>query len=181
MKCTRQGVCRVKSRVVSLHKPFVRPIKRGKSGKEVEFGAKAALSSMDGFLFLDRISHENFSEANVEVVAEQLDNYRKLFGEYPPSFTGDRLYGSRENRKFLEDAGIRTAFISVGRRKRDTKGPDPWVKRKQRERNRIEGGFGTVKSHYGLDKIRYSIAGGDEIWVRGGILGMNLKRALKRI
>lgn len=177
----KEGTNRIKDRIVSLSKPLVRPIKRGKSGKAAEFGPKAALSQVDGFLFLDKINYDNFSEASTEVVKHQLENYKKLFGKHPPSFTGDGLYGTRENRKLLKELNIRSAFKTVGRRANDNKGASQWIKRKQRERNRIEGGFGTVKERYGLDRIRYSIPGGGEIWVRCGILGMNLKRALKRV
>jgi hypothetical protein len=57
---------------------------------------------------------------------------------------------------------------------------DPWFKKKQKERNRIEGAFGNGKEHYGLDRVRYVGTEGAEIWVRAGLLGMNLKAALQR-
>ncbi len=57
---------------------------------------------------------------------------------------------------------------------------DPSTLTKQRERNRIEGSFGNGKQHYGLDRVRYSIENGSEIWIRSGILAMNLKTAAKR-
>jgi len=178
----KKGTQRIQDRIVSLSKPLVRPIKRGKAGQSVEFGPKAALSQVDGFLFLDKISYDNFSEASIKVVMEQLGNYEKLFGKKPPSLTGDGLYGSRDNRKLLKELDIGCAFKALGRKvKANGPGHDQWFKRKQRERNRIEGGFGTAKEHYGLDRIRYSIPGGAEIWVRSSILGMNLKRALKRV
>jgi len=59
---------RIKNRIVSFHRPWVRPIKRGKNGKDIEFGAKCAMSHVDGILFLDAMNHDNFSEAQVEVV-----------------------------------------------------------------------------------------------------------------
>lgn len=178
----KKGTQRIQDRIVSLSKPLVRPIKRGKTGQSVEFGPKAALSQVDGFLFLDKISYDNFSEASIKVVMEQLENYEKLFGKKPPSLTGDGLYGSRDNRKLLKELDIGCAFKALGRKvKANGPGHDQWFKRKQRERNRIEGGFGTAKEHYGLDRIRYSIPGGAEIWVRSSILGMNLKRALRRV
>jgi len=47
---------------VSFHRPYVRPIKRGKSGRATEFEAKGALSHVDGFLFLDHVEHSAFAE-----------------------------------------------------------------------------------------------------------------------
>lgn len=55
-----------------------------------------------------------------------------------------------------------------------------WFKRKQKERNRIEGHFGHGKEHYGLDRMGYHGQEGSEIWTRGGILAMNLMTALAR-
>ena len=62
---------RAKNRIVSFHRPWVRLIKRGKNGKDVEFGAKTAMSYVDGFLFLDKTAHDNFSEASNVIVRRQ--------------------------------------------------------------------------------------------------------------
>ena len=51
-----EKVNRVKNRIVSISQPHVRPIVRGKAGKNVEFGAKISLSLTDGFSFVDHLS-----------------------------------------------------------------------------------------------------------------------------
>ena len=173
---------RIKDRIVSFHRPWVRPIKRGKSGKDVEFGVKAAMSHVNGFLFLDKINHDNFSEAKVEVVRQQLESYEQRFGKKPPSFTGDKAYGSRENRKLIEtEKQIRSSFVPLGKKKSSRDKMTRWFKRKQKERNRIEGHFGHGKAHYRLDRSWYHGKDGAEIWTRGGILAMNLMTALARV
>ena len=178
----KQGSHRVKDRIVSFHRPWVRPIKRGKNGKDVEFGAKAAMSHVDGFLFLDRIHHNNFSESQTEVVREQIENYEARFGKKPSSFTGDKAYGSRENRQWIEtEKQIRSSFIQLGKRKPSQDKMTRWFKRKQKERNRIEGHFGHGKEHYRLDRVWYYGKDGSEIWTRGGILAMNLMTAAARV
>jgi hypothetical protein len=53
-----------------------------------------------------------------------------------------------------------------------------WRRQKHRERNRIEGAIGNGKNHYDLDRIRYCIFGGDEIWIRLGLMAANLMRAI---
>lgn len=179
----RKNTNRIKGRIVSFYREYVRPIKRGKNGKPVEFGPKAAVSYVGGFLFLDKMSHDNFSEAKTEVIETQIEGYVNKFGKFPISFTGDKLYGTTENREMLKEKGIRSAFKALGRKrkgKEKTSG-EQWFKRKQRERNRIEGGFGNAKEHYGLDKILYNGVEGAEIWVRASIMGMNLKTALSKI
>lgn len=178
----RKGVKRVEKRIVSFWRDYVRPIKRGKSGpKETEFGPKVCVSYVNGFAFVDAFGHENYSEADVRIVEQQLDNYERKFGKAPPSLTGDQLYGSRANREILEKRKVRGAFRKLGRRCSESRQQEQYVKRKQRERNQVEGGFGNGKEHYGLNGIRYHGREGSEMWVRLGFLGMNLKAALARM
>src|SRR6185503_14917965 len=49
----------VKQRIVSLHKPHVRPIIRGKEVKAVEFGAKVHKVQVGGLSFIEHLSYEN--------------------------------------------------------------------------------------------------------------------------
>jgi hypothetical protein len=174
-----EKVQRCEARIVSFWRDYVRPIKRGKSGgKEVEFGPKVCLSHVDGFTFLDEFSHENYSEARVDIVEKQIKNYEERFGHKPPSMTGDQLYGNRENRELLKEQGVRTAFKPLGRKSDDGERQERYFRRKQRERNRIEGDIGNAKEHYGCDGIRYHYVEGGEMWVRLGLLAKNLKAAL---
>jgi len=173
----REKVNRIDDRIVSLHKPQVRPIKRGKAGKDVEFGPKASLSHVGRFTFLDRLSSDNFNESgDVEL---QLANYEDRFEKKPPYVVGDRIYGTNDNRNLLKDKEIRNAFEPRGRKPKHESLHDRWRKRKRRERNRIEGAIGNSKNHYGLDRIKYSVEGGDELWVRLGLMATNLKAAVK--
>ena len=52
----------IENRIVNLHQPHVRPIKRGKAGKKTEFGSKLQVSLINGFTFLDKLSWDNFNE-----------------------------------------------------------------------------------------------------------------------
>jgi len=56
--------CRVDNRIVNLSKLHVRPIIRGKADKKTEFGAKISISDDNGFVEVDRISWDNYNEAN---------------------------------------------------------------------------------------------------------------------
>jgi len=168
---------RIAGRIVSLYRPYVRPIKTGKQGKETEFGARGALTHVDGFLFLDYWKHEAFNES--EHVARHMAAYGERFGKLPPYFVGDTKYGTRKNRADLETLSVRPSFKPLGR-KAKTPVRDPWFRRKQKERNRIEGGFGHGKEHFGLARVRYKGEETSEVWVRASLLAMNLKTALKR-
>ncbi len=175
----REKKRRVENRIVSLHKPEVRPIIRGKAGKKVEFGPKVALSHVDGFVFMDHMSHDNFNEALL--VPRQIELFQEKFGKKPRWCVGDGIYGNRDNRKYLKERGIRDAFIPLGRKAKKDATDVRWRKKMQRKRNEIEGGIGHSKEHAMIHRIRYRIEDGSEIWLRLGLLGMNLATAGKRI
>ena len=169
---------RVDDRIVCFHRPYVRPIKRGKQGKKTEFGGKGALVGVGGFLFLDYFEHRAFAEE--ELLADHLAGYMDRFGKLPPYASMDAKYGTEENRELADKLGVRASFKRRGRKPKTIDSQDRWFKKKQRERNQIEGGFGNGKEHYRLDGVRYSIKDGSEIWVRAGILAMNLKAAVNK-
>ena len=75
---------------MSINKPHVRPIKRGKAGADVEFGAKVSASVVDGFVFVDRISWNNFNESTDLI--DQIEAYKNRFGHFPESVHADKIY-----------------------------------------------------------------------------------------
>jgi hypothetical protein len=86
----------IEDRIVSLSQPHIRPIVRGKAGKKVEFGAKLSASCLEGYVFLDRISWDNFNESGD--LKAQVEADRNFTGYYPESVHADRIYRTRENR-----------------------------------------------------------------------------------
>jgi len=50
-------------RIVSISQPHVRPIVRGKQGKEVEFGPKLGLSLANGYVANETLSWEAYNES----------------------------------------------------------------------------------------------------------------------
>ena len=52
----------VENRIVSISQPHIRPIVRGKARTNVEFGAKLAISIVDGLAYLEKLSWDNFHE-----------------------------------------------------------------------------------------------------------------------
>ena len=53
----------LKDRIVSLPKPYIRPIVRGKEIKRVEFGMKAHLLQVDGICLIDKMAFRSFNES----------------------------------------------------------------------------------------------------------------------
>ena len=60
----KEKVHSIDHRIVSIHQPHVRPIVRGKTNANVEFGAKLQVSMMNGFAFLEELSWEAFNEGS---------------------------------------------------------------------------------------------------------------------
>jgi len=68
----------VKDRIVSISKPYVRPIVRGKEVKNVEFGAKVNNILVDGLSFIEKLSFNAFNEGTR--LAHYISLHEKLFG-----------------------------------------------------------------------------------------------------
>ena len=92
------GVHKIADRIVSISQPHIRPIVRGKARADVEFGAKITISLVDGYAFLDKLSWSAYNEG-VDL-PEQIERYRERFGYYPESVHVDRIYRTRDNRRF---------------------------------------------------------------------------------
>jgi hypothetical protein len=58
----------IKDRIVSLSKPYIRPIIRGKEIKAVEFGAKVNKLQVDGISFIERFSYDAFNEGITNLI-----------------------------------------------------------------------------------------------------------------
>ncbi len=52
----------VEHRIVSIDRPYICPIVRGKENKRVEFGTKVNNIQIDGISFIEHLSFEAFNE-----------------------------------------------------------------------------------------------------------------------
>ena len=95
----------ISDRIVHLRQPHVRPIVRGKAGRDTEFGSKLSCSLVDKYVYLDHLDWNAFNESQ-DLIA-QVERYRDRFGFYPESVLVDQIYGTRENRQKLKELGIR--------------------------------------------------------------------------
>jgi hypothetical protein len=70
-----------KNRIVSIFKPDVRPIPRGKKKYKIKFGSKLGGCLANGFTQIDTLSWDVYSEA--KDLIPQVENYKALPGYYP--------------------------------------------------------------------------------------------------
>jgi len=173
---------RIDDRIVSISQPHVRPIKRGKPGAETEFGAKVSVSLVDGYSYVDRISWDNYNESGD--LKSQIEKYRLRFGYWPESVHADKIYRTRENRKFCKEKGIRLSGPALGKPV-----SQPEIQREIKKqvyqdevaRNAIEGKFGQGKRRFSLGRIVSKLARTSESAIFMIFLVMNLERWLKAI
>jgi len=148
----RDGRKQIANRIVNIAQPWVRPIKRGKAGKDTEFGPKLNVSETEGFVRMDQVDFNNFNESTY--LEDQVEGYKALYGYYPEVALVDRIYLTRGNRNYLQPKGIRHCGVPLGRPKPMDKKQKRKRKKEQDKRAEIEGKFGQAKSRYGLDDIQ---------------------------
>lgn len=162
-------------RIVSIHQPHVRPIKRGKQNANTEFGSKLGVSLDSGFARIDTLSWDAYNESGDLI--KQVTAYRELHGHYPELVQADQIYPTKENRKWLKERGIRITAPPLGRKPEKIKTSN-YYKRKHKkeatERNHIEAKFGQGKNGYNLNKIRARLKETSESWVSCIFFIMNL-------
>jgi IS5 family transposase len=164
----------VEHRIVSIHQPHVRPVVRGKTTANVEFGAKIQVSLMDGYAFLEDLSWEAFNEGTRLMSA--IEQYRTRLGYYPQEVAADKIYCNRENRRRLKELGIGLRAKPLGRPSAvKTEHVSPG------ERNPIEGKFGQAKRAYGMSCIKARLQQTSESWIATIVLVLNLVKLTRPV
>ncbi len=167
----------VEDRIVSISQPHVRPIVRGKANASTEFGAKVAISLVNGYAHIDKLSWRNFNEGTIlEYSAEA---YRHRHGHYPEVIAADAIYRNRYNIAYCKANNIRLSGPKLGR--------PPLVKDKMQKemerqdakiRNQVEGKFGEGKRRYGLGLVMARLQDTSETVIALQFLVMNLEQSV---
>jgi len=171
---------RIDDRIVNLAKPHVRPIVRGKAGKKTEFGAKISISDDNGFVDVDRISWNNYNEAN-DLIA-RAEQYKKERGYYPSRICADSIYMTSANKKFCAGNNIR---LSGRPRKKQVEAEVQTAEQQElfksdlRKRSVIEGRIGTSKRKYGLDRIMTKLVETSRTVISMAFFVMNAEKILR--
>lgn len=145
---------RIDNRIVNFHQPHIRPIVRNKAGTKVEFGPKIAVSKVNGYILLDKISFANFNES--QTLHDIIERYKVMHGVYPEVVRADKIYQTRANRSLCKTLNIRLSGPKLGKKPKDeekVKADQKIQKEDAKRRQEIEGVFGLAKQSYGLDKL----------------------------
>jgi transposase, IS5 family len=156
----------IADRLVSIHQPYVRPIVRGKRTAKVEFGAKIQVGLSKGLAYLDYFSWDAYNEGIL--LKQSVEDYKRRNGTYPKEVLADKIYCTRENRRWLKVKNIDLKAKPLGRPKALSIQVSPG------ERNPIEGKFGQAKTSYGMNRIKARLANTSASWIASIILVLNL-------
>lgn len=171
----------IPNRIVSLSKPHLRPIVRGKEVKSVEFGAKVNNILVDGISFIEKLSFNAFNEGTR--LMHCLKMHKRLLGVEAKKVGGDTGYAGTEHRDYCKANGIQTSFVKRGRPFGEKKKEKDLV-RKELARVRataMEGSFGTQKEHYDLRRVKARTRRTEILYIFFGIHTANVVQLADRI
>jgi transposase, IS5 family len=154
------------SRLVSLHDPDARPIRKGRLGRPVEFGYKAqVVDNADGIVLDHQVMVGNPPDA--PLLAPAIGRVIARTGRAPRAVAADRGYGEARVDQELVDLGV--ARVAIPRRGRV--GPARQVVERQRGFRRLvkwrtgcEGRISCLKHRFGWDRTRMDGIQGARIW-----------------
>jgi len=159
---------RPKAAIVSIDKPHIRPIVRGKEVKPVEFGSKLHKLQIDGISFIEHISFDAFHEGNR--LKKTIWKAQKLTNKKVKILGADAIYATNQNRSYVTKRDIKTDFKPKGRPGRHKEHKSQLARMITKERaSRLEGSFGTDKEYFLLNKIKARTKETEILWIFFGI------------
>ena len=169
----------VRQRIVSLNKPYVRPIIRGKEIKAVEFGAKVHKVQVSGLSFIEHLSYENFNEGTR--LKQSIAFHQKHFGKCS-QLGADAIYATNENRRYCTSLEIATSFLAKGKQGKLQEQKSAMRSALSSVRSTVlEGSFGNEKNQYLLSKIKAKTEATEIAWIFFGMLTANASIISKKI
>ena len=178
----RDKTHQVEDRIVSLHMPFIRPIVRGKTNAPVEFGAKLAISIVNGYAYMEHLSFDNFNEGTTLIAS--VENFKQRFGHYPDAVLADKIYRNRDNLAYCKKNHIRLSGPPLGRPTKDRELLRQQYRQERLDsglRNAVEGKFGEGKRFYGLNRIMARLQSTTGTVIAMQLLVMNLEKRLRSL
>ncbi len=164
------------TRLVSLHEPDARPIKKGRLGKPVEFGYKAQVVDNEDGLVLDYTVEEG-NPPDAPQLAPAVKRVKRRFGRAPKAVAADRVYGETTMDKELTDLGVKTVAIprkgkpSMARRAQEHR---PGFRKLVTWRTGCEGRISHLKNRYGWGRSLVDGRDRTTAWCGHGIFAHNL-------
>jgi len=164
------------TRLVSLHDPDARPIRKGRIDKPVEFGYKAQVADNEDGVILDyRVEYGAAPDGPQLVPA--VERIHRRAGRVPRAVTADRGYGQPVIDRDLQARGVRTIAIprqgKISAARKATEHSRRFRKL-VKWRTGSEGRISYLKHTYGWDRTHLDTRQGAAIWCGQGVFAHNL-------
>jgi transposase, IS5 family len=164
------------TRLVSLHDPDARPIRKGRIDKPVEFGYKAQVADNEDGVILDyRVEYGAAPDGPQLVPA--VERIHRRAGRVPRAVTADRGYGQPVIDRDLQARGVRTIAIprqgKISPARKATEHSRSFRKL-VKWRTGSEGRISYLKHTYGWDRTHLDTRQGAAIWCGHGVFAHNL-------
>jgi transposase, IS5 family len=164
----------INDRIVSLHDPDARPIRKGKLGKPNEFGFVSQLAEVTentrrGARGLILPASTELGNPAEDTLLPQTVAELKRLGITPREVALDGGFNVGPTSTALEDLHPTTVFIAG----RQQPGSKRTQRRMRRYRTGAEGRISHLKRRYGLDRSRLKGDEGRQIWTEWTILAYN--------
>jgi transposase, IS5 family len=171
-----QGQKSIPQRIVSFHDSDVRPIRKGKLNKAVEFGRTLQLVQDSSGVIVHYEVHRGNPSDRTELLSI-LRQAKIAVGIKPKELAADRGYYSSDNVLKLGKAGIEKIGIpKVGRLSSSEKTHQrkKWFRQLQRFRCGIEASISMLKRKFALGRVLAKGSAGTAIWTGLAIFAYNL-------
>jgi IS5 family transposase len=134
-------------KLFSIFEPHTELLKRGKAGKDVEFGHMIQLQQVGG-KFITGYDVFDKRPMEHELLEEVLKSHKELFGDYPHTLAADKGY--YESMAAVERLENQVTMVSIGKKGRRTheeteREHDPLFRLAQRFRAGVEGTISFLK------------------------------------
>lgn len=166
------------TRLVSLHEPDARPIRKGRIDRPVEFGYKAqVVDNVDGIV-LDHTLEEG-NPADAPQLEPAIHRIHQRTGQVPRAVAADRGYGEARVEAQLHDLGVQHVAIprkgttGTARRQHEQR---PAFRKLVKWRTGCEGRISHLKHRYGWNRTRLTTLTGARTWCGHAILAHNLTK-----
>jgi len=171
-----QGTKSIPERIVSFYDSEVRPIRKGKLNKAVEFGRTLQLVQDSSGVIIHYEVHRGNPSDRTKLLSV-LRQAKTAVGIKPKELAADRGYYSCENVLKLNKAGIEKIGIpKVGRLSSSEKTHQrkKWFRQLQRFRCGIEASISMLKRKFGLSRVLAKGSAATAVWTGLAIFSYNL-------
>ena len=164
------------TRLVSLHDPDARPIRKGRLGKPVEFGYKAQVVDNEDGVVLDH-NVEVGNPADAPMLVPAVERVARRAKRMPKAVTADRGYGENAVGEQLSALGVRTVVLptkgkpSASRRAVESRAQ---FERLVKWRTGSEGRISCLKRDFGWNRTQIDGIEGARTWCGYGVFNHNL-------